>query len=334
MIAYLPINFPSNYAIDTLGPRFGIITGVVLTLIGMWVKCLINAEFYMIIVGQIIAAIGQPFLMNAPAKVSAYWFSDNGRAIATTVASIANPIGVAIGFVLPTFFVDDDDKLPINKELAREHIFTSLLVQAILGTVLSIFVILLFRSRPPTKPSPSAQVTRDNFRKAFRNIIRNKNFILLFIGFATILGAFNTLGTVIEQVTSQYDFTSDDAGMFGAVFIVGGLIGSIIAGVYVDSTKRFKVTIMIIGVTSLGSMASFIFTLPERDVLLTTIVCGLIGLTMVPILPIGFEFACEVTFPIGEAMSGGILMTSGQIVGIIFILLISMFLDEENYTEQ
>lgn len=34
----------------------------------------------------------------------------------------------------------------------------------------------------------------------------------------------------------------------------------------------------------------------------------LIGLILIPIIPIGFEFACEITFPIGEAMSGGFLM--------------------------
>ena len=74
-----------------------------------------------------IAAVGQPFLTNAPAKVSGLWYGEKGRVIATTIASVASPIGGAIGFVLPTFFVVNDDVKPENKESARDHIFYSLL---------------------------------------------------------------------------------------------------------------------------------------------------------------------------------------------------------------
>jgi hypothetical protein len=61
-----------------------------------------------------IAAIGQPFLTNAPAKVSALWFSEKGRVIATTIATVANPLGVAVGFLIPAIFVDDEDAYPEN----------------------------------------------------------------------------------------------------------------------------------------------------------------------------------------------------------------------------
>jgi hypothetical protein len=70
-----------------------------------------------------IAAIGQPFLTNAPAKVSSLWYGEKGRVIATTIASVAGPVGAAIGFVLPTFFVNSDDNLEENKDQARTNIF-------------------------------------------------------------------------------------------------------------------------------------------------------------------------------------------------------------------
>lgn len=66
--------------------------------------------------------MGQPFLTNAPAKVSALWFSEKGvsrkyimflqRIVATTIATVAMPLGVAVGFVIPALFVDDQDNLP------------------------------------------------------------------------------------------------------------------------------------------------------------------------------------------------------------------------------
>jgi fucose permease len=109
MGVYLIINFPSNYIIDKYGCRVGVTLGTLLTFVGMWIKCFVNSSFSICVLGQMIAAIGQPFLTNAPAKVSALWFSEKGRVIATTIATIANPLGVAVGFLIPAIFVDDSD---------------------------------------------------------------------------------------------------------------------------------------------------------------------------------------------------------------------------------
>ena len=105
-----------------------------------------------------ISAIGQPFLTNAPAKVSALWFSDKGRVIATTIATVANPLGVAVGFLIPAIFVDDDDAKVKNRLLAKSHILNSLICQAIIGSVVCLLVLIFFREKPPTPPSPSAGI--------------------------------------------------------------------------------------------------------------------------------------------------------------------------------
>ena len=59
----------------------------------------------MLIVGQTIAGIGQPFVYAAPAKLSAVWFGDKERAKATTIGALAIPLGAIVGFVLPAIFV-------------------------------------------------------------------------------------------------------------------------------------------------------------------------------------------------------------------------------------
>jgi fucose permease len=118
MGVYLIMNFPSNYIIDKYGCRVGVVLGIVLTAIGMIIKCFINYSFTICVFGQMIAAIGQPFLTNAPAKVSALWFSEKGRIVATTIATVAMPLGVAVGFVIPALFVDDEDNLPQFKKQA------------------------------------------------------------------------------------------------------------------------------------------------------------------------------------------------------------------------
>ncbi len=102
--------FPSNYVIDELGCRKAILFGSLLTTLGMITKVFINQNFWICVVGQVFAAIGQPFLLNAPTKLAAVWFGDKERVAAITIAVAASALGAAIGFLIPSMFVNNDDK--------------------------------------------------------------------------------------------------------------------------------------------------------------------------------------------------------------------------------
>lgn len=67
--------FPAAYVIDTYGARVGITVGSVLCLIGISTRLLVNQAFAWVIVGQVIAGIGRPFILNCQAKISANWFT-------------------------------------------------------------------------------------------------------------------------------------------------------------------------------------------------------------------------------------------------------------------
>ena len=89
MVIYIIVNFPANYAMEKLGLKYGILIGVTLSTLGMCVKVLVNVSFYYVMLGQFIAAVGQPFLGCAPGKLANQWFGPNERVIATTVATAA-----------------------------------------------------------------------------------------------------------------------------------------------------------------------------------------------------------------------------------------------------
>jgi hypothetical protein len=60
--------------------------------------------------------------------------------------------------------------------------------------------------------------------------------MILLLVFGQIQGGFNTLGTIIGESAVNFGFSSDDASLFGALFIVGGIIGSAVFGVWVEFT--------------------------------------------------------------------------------------------------
>jgi MFS family permease len=69
------INFPANHIIDTKGLRVSFLIGTSLYTIGMFFYVFINKSYYFVIIGTIFMGLGQPFIMNCPAKVAAFWFS-------------------------------------------------------------------------------------------------------------------------------------------------------------------------------------------------------------------------------------------------------------------
>ena len=70
-----------------------------------------------------------------------------------------------MGLVWPTFFVKDTDSMPENIEDARLHILRSLQWQAIIGTVVFCFVLVLFREKPETPPGVAEAKTDDSLCK-------------------------------------------------------------------------------------------------------------------------------------------------------------------------
>lgn len=44
-------------------------------------------------------------MITAPPKLANIWFGDNERSTATTIGSLATPLGGIAGFVFPVFFI-------------------------------------------------------------------------------------------------------------------------------------------------------------------------------------------------------------------------------------
>jgi hypothetical protein len=43
------------------------------------------------------------------------------------------------------------------------------------------------------------------------------------------------------------------------------------------------------------------------------------GVVFIPIMPLTFDYACDILFPAGEAQISGCLMSSGNLIGVIYV---------------
>jgi hypothetical protein len=62
--------------------------------------------------GQILIGLAQPFCLCAPTRYSDLWFSDKGRTSATALASLANPLGAAIGQLVDSEWATKPSDIP------------------------------------------------------------------------------------------------------------------------------------------------------------------------------------------------------------------------------
>ena len=151
-------------------------------------------SYTIILVGTVVVATSQPFYLNMPAKIAASWFAVKQRDVATTLCSLANPLGSALGSLLPAMFVSGEGQ-------DVKGVGTLLSVQLIVAAVAMVLTICFFKSAPPTPPSNSAYQMDENKKNALnddndqhvmadvKELLSNKQYVLLLIGFTMALGA-------------------------------------------------------------------------------------------------------------------------------------------------
>jgi hypothetical protein len=61
--------FTASSLIDKYGIKSGLTIGIYLIFISNIFRCLINVDFGFVVIGQLIAGIARPFIVNSQAKI-------------------------------------------------------------------------------------------------------------------------------------------------------------------------------------------------------------------------------------------------------------------------
>ncbi|XP_073443706.1 choline/ethanolamine transporter flvcr2a-like isoform X5 [Dendrobates tinctorius] len=119
-----------------------------------------------------------------------------------------------------------------------------------------------------------------------------------------------------------------NAGLIGLTITVAGMCGALVTGFWLDRTKTYKQTTLGVYIFSLVGMLVFTFTLDLGYLWLVFITAGCLGFFMTGYLPLGFEFAAELTYPESEGTSSGFLNVSAQVFGLVFTTAQGRILDK------
>lgn len=331
MLVYIPLIFPAAWLLDRRGLRFVVLLGSFGTCLGSWVKCgsLFPSLFLVTMLGQTIVAVSQIFILGIPPQLAGVWFGDKEVSRACAVGVFGNQLGVALGFVVPPLLVPNSkDKDEITKGLSV--LFYSI---AAITSALFIAIVFLYKDKPPVPPSRQAALKYEERRSSYwvsvAKLIRNVNYILLLVTYGINVGVFYAISTLLNQmVLAYYPGEETSVGWMGLLIVLAGMLGSVVCGMILDKTHKYKQTTLTVYVLSTLGMIAFTMVLRYSAFWSLFLMAGLLGFFMTGYLPLGFEFAAEITYPEPEGTSSGLLNASAQFFGILFTISASSLLEK------
>ncbi|XP_073783785.1 choline/ethanolamine transporter flvcr2a isoform X2 [Danio rerio] len=295
MLTYIPFIFPVTWLLERKGLRVVALLAASINCAGTWIKVasVQPSLFWVTMLGQFACSCAQVFILGMPSQVASVWFGSDEVSTACAIGVFGNQLGIAIGFLVPPVLVPNVEDMG---ELA-EHISIMFYVTAGVATLIFLLVVFVFQEKPETPPSLAQVALRNmptgqhSYLAYIARLMCNKPFILLLISYGLNVGSFYAVSTLLNRmIIEHYPGEEVNAGRIGLTLVVAGVVGSLICGVWLDKTKTYK-------------------------------------FFMTGYLPLGFEFAVELTYPESEGTSSGLLNCSAQVFGIAFTIIQGKIID-------
>ena len=183
-----------------------------------------------------------------------------------------------------------------------------------------VLYLIFVQNTPKIPPSPLAGSKVFDF-KGIIDLFKNRDFnILLFLVFVG-LGAFNAILSDIDTIFIRFNYDTENAGLIGGLMIIGGIFGAGILSTYSDKIRKRKIFLII---AMFSSIPTTLFLASLENLNLILLVSFIFGFFLVSALPIALIYAAEITHPITEEASNGLMMTLGQIAGIVLLIRFEM----------
>ncbi|XP_033614792.1 solute carrier family 49 member A3 isoform X6 [Fukomys damarensis] len=308
-VVAIPGGIAAIWVLDFVGLRAATILGSWLNFVGSALRALpcvavgIPSPFAFFMAGQSLCALAQTLVIFSPAKLAALWFPEHQRATANMIATMSNPLGILVANLLSPALVKKGEDIPLMLGVY--------IIPASLACLLSSACI--WEGVPPTPPSTgAASSTSEKFLPGLWLLLRNKAYIILAVCFGGGIGVFSSFSALLEQILCASGYSNEFSGLCGALFIVFGILGALILGLYVDRTKHFtEATKIGLCLASLACVAFSLVAQLQGQAIALAAICSLLGLFGFAVAPVAMELAVECSFPVGEGAATGLVFVLG-----------------------
>ncbi|PMD46070.1 MFS general substrate transporter, partial [Hyaloscypha variabilis F] len=292
-------------------PKFAMVTGGLLIIIGSWVRYgaaqLDDNRFVVMLIGQAILGLAQPFALSAPVTYADMWFPPAGWASSRPNLGLKTEL-IA---VLPAFYFNSR----MFHQIPRDNMNNGN------GQASTIALPAFFiPAAPPGRMQGSAQSNSLPMLRQLLTLLKSPEFWLMFFPFVLLIATFNSFSSIINQILEPHGFSDIESGIAGAILIGVGLVSAAITSPIIGR-RGGQLRFIKIGISLLAlSYLSFIWA-PTAGTIVASYVCaGFIGAFSFSLLPVGLELIADVTHPIPASFSSAFFWMGGQLLGGVLLI--------------
>jgi MFS family permease len=243
--------------------------------------------------------------MNAWTKVAAHWFAEGERATAVGLVTLSTLLGIAVG-------------IHVSGTLAKTMSIGSMqYVYAAAAVIASLAYLVIARENPPSPSGPLGSGEKALMLKGLKDALAVPSFRLFLIVAFVGMGLFNGLMILIDQIMGPRGFDPVQVANLGDLLLVGGLFGSVAIPALSDRTRKRKLW-MIVGLV--GSIPGLVGVTFAQGFLPIAVSSFVLGFFLTSLMPVGMQYATEVTLPTPEGTTNGLIQLCGQF-SVVFVLM-------------
>jgi FLVCR family feline leukemia virus subgroup C receptor-related protein len=317
MLIYIPAPLCAALT-ERKGLRFTLLLAALFNLLGALLRTIGSLDpslFAVFVFGSIFAAVAQVGILAVPGLLSQLWFEPRLRPVATTIASMANQAGIALGFVVTPAAVQS------GADFVR--------FQGGISVVCALLLLVLARFLPNV--SSPAEKGAKSTRKDLLLLLRNRAFLCSTLAFGLATGVFYAWSTVLVQLSAEFQVSEADAAMQGFVMVSVGLFGGVgVAGVLSKHNQHatlYRGALLLATASLLVWCLGAFFRAPSW---LGFVAVAVYGVCVTALVPIAIEIGTELSFPINSDLSTGVQFVAAQIVGILLIIVCTLLLESKD----
>jgi predicted MFS family arabinose efflux permease len=304
-LLYVVLSIPAGLVLDRWF-RTGLLIGAILTAVGASVR-LIGDNYSWLLVGQLLASVAQPLVLNAVTGITGRYLAEKDRPTGIAAGTASIFAGMVIAFLLSAVLADSND-LP-----------TMLWLTATFSVAAAAFLIVALRTPGEHKPALQQRPDRSALRIAWSDPLIRRLCVLAIFPF----GVFVAMTTFSQALLEPAGVSAGTASTILLINVVAGVIGSAVVPVLV--ARHHAEAALLVASLSITALACAALAL-WPGVPMAFIAITLIGFLLLPALPIVLELVERRTGE-AEGTAAGLIWMSGNLGGLVVATIVGLLVD-------
>ncbi|KAK3278824.1 hypothetical protein CYMTET_13264 [Cymbomonas tetramitiformis] len=353
---------PSGMRYTVLLGAFLVFAGSIVRIVPTWAftehnRCAGEGR-WLLHLGQILNALSGPLVISPVSRLSALWFPAEQRAGATAIAQVANGFGSAVSWFLGPWLASTASGMPHllyviavltglpfvaavihfpDRPAVPPTAVPTSSIRSQVPTVVELNApLLLSASHADSHPSARGEpaTTSLAFREGLRQACMNRSFLLLVAAFG--MCGVQQAWVAQLQTLLQGVLGAKAIGVLAVVEALACTLCGVACGFIADSKFRRRFKLLIVLALTICTLASIHFMLSlsspfsSRPIFPTNaqmigVSILIIGSTLGTAMPLLFELSAELTYPVPEGTSAGVMLWVFN-MGCFVLLLVSSYM--------